>query len=133
MQIVNWSELLQRIDRAHTGSEELDLRVLRALYPLWEVWIEDETAKPWKAMVRTESGMVCHVRLDPFSRSLDEAIKLMPPGAEWRITNLYGIADVEAPLNGDESFSSRRKDGNIVLATLSVALQVRAHDMDNQH
>lgn len=42
----------------------------------------------------------------------------MNPGAEWEISTLYGIARATMPLNGDESFTGERADGNIPLAIL---------------
>lgn len=60
--------------------------------------------------------------------SVDSALGFMTkalPGAEYSITTLYGIAQVELPLNNSDggSFSTRREDGNVQLAICQTVLK----------
>jgi hypothetical protein len=52
-------------------------------------------------------------------KSIDAALALIPEGAEYQISTLYGIADFECPLNGgddDLPITVRRRDGSVPLA-----------------
>ena len=61
--------------------------------------------------------------LPHYTASIDAALALVEerlPGAEIRICTLYGVADVELPLNirNHGPFYAERKDGNIAIALL---------------
>lgn len=64
----------------------------------------------------------------PYTTSLDAAVTLVPEGAEWEMTNLYGIAYADVGLNFNDIASSncRRNDGNLVMALCAAALRARA-------
>lgn len=60
--------------------------------------------------------------------SLDAAMTLLLPGWEWEITNLYGHAQVNLPLNSSERGWQQvtRKDDNVILASVECILRARA-------
>lgn len=59
--------------------------------------------------------------------SIDSALGFMKkalPGAEYSITTLYGIVQVELPLNDSAgSFCTRREDGNVQLAICQTVIK----------
>lgn len=60
------------------------------------------------------------------TESLDAAMTLLPDGAEYQISTIYGQAEVDLPLNGEPTKTVRRKDGNVVLAFVECCLKARA-------
>lgn len=83
-----------------------------------------------------ENGAIGGVNYDPemwlirnggHLSSIDAALSLVPPGAEYSITTLYGVAHVEMSLNdADGNYQhGRREDGNVPLALCIAALRAR--------
>lgn len=66
-------------------------------------------------------------RWKPYTASIDAALQCGEHGWEYQISTLYGIADVEAPLNDVRCAptSVRRKDGNVPLALCTAFLSAR--------
>lgn len=60
-----------------------------------------------------------------YTASIDAALSLVEKGAEYAISTLYGIAQVEMPLNMEEPHIVRRDDGNVPLAICAAALKAR--------
>lgn len=71
-------------------------------------------------------------RLDPglprYTTSLDAAASLVPEGAEYSLTNLYGVAHAECPLNAsDIGWQDGRHEGGLMAPALcAAALRARA-------
>ena len=107
--------LIERLQEANEGSRELDAEIAKAVYPRLELrgngqWYIDNI----------------HVRIEPYTTSIDAALTLMPEGWEYEITTLYGVAHVELPLNTNDIPSvGRREDGNVPLALCGAIMKVR--------
>lgn len=118
------AELIAKIAAAHDGSRELDLDIGRRDGTPWR-WLDRGTdTVTWDQYGRGAVGNpVCG--LENFSTSIDDALVLVPAGAEFSITTLYGPVTVEMPLNftGKTSSIVTRKDGNIALAICECALR----------
>lgn len=124
--------MLERLEKATGPDRELDC--------LLAVAIGGFHTKPPKY----EGGDVLYCRYDQdgtlimpgqagdmmvprYTASIDAALTLMPPGWEFELTNLYGVASATVPLNVNDvtQVTRRRKDGNIVLALLAAILEAR--------
>lgn len=118
------AELIAKIAAAHEGSRDLDLDIGRRDGTPWR-WLDRGTdTVTWDQYGRGAVGNpVCG--LENFSTSIDDALVLVPAGAEFSITTLYGPVLVEMPLNfGDQPSSVvQRADGNIALAICECALK----------
>lgn len=117
--------LIAKIRAAEDGSRELDLEIARTMQNCSWRWLD----KPGGDVTYDKYGEgaagnpVCG--LEPFTISIEAALVLVPPGAEFTITTLYGIAMVEMPLNFVDTPSQvvSRKDGNIPLAICECAIK----------
>ncbi|MDP3740345.1 MAG: hypothetical protein Q8R02_23360 [Hyphomonadaceae bacterium] len=58
--------------------------------------------------------------------SQDAADTLRPEGAEYSLSTLYGLAQVECPLNSDDCQGGARNDGNVPMALCAGFLRARA-------
>lgn len=63
-----------------------------------------------------------------YTTSLDAAVTLVPDGAEWNLTNLYGVAHSEVGLNFSDGNwqTGRHIGGHLALALCAAALRARA-------
>jgi hypothetical protein len=115
-------DLIKRLEAATEGSVELNTAIWDHLHPP-RIAAPGEGAPAGFGEPPSDFG-----RWDPeYTTSLDAALTLLPAGAEYAITTLYGIADVELPLNGpDMPQHARRKDGNVILAFCTACLKERA-------
>ena len=139
------NDLIERVQKATGPDREID-----ALVAVWRhgtvstgddliyarAPYKDERCA-WGTFWSVErSGM--SLRTAPkFTDSLDEVVALIEkemPGAAWSLTNLYGTARAELPLNGGDldSRSAHRKDGNVVLALLTAFLRAKSPPDDGK-
>ena len=56
------------------------------------------------------------------TRSLDDAVALVPNGAEISLTNLYGVAHAEVGLNFEEGPKHGRHEGGNLKLALCIAI-----------
>lgn len=115
--MADYMSLIERLEKA-TEDRELDAAVYEAR--VGEVW-NDFLSGPWAADGKS--------RVPFYTSSIDAALSLVPEGAEYSITTLYGLAMVEVPLNFTDvdPQSATRKDGNVPLAICIAAL--KAHSL----
>ncbi len=114
--------LIERLEQATEGSHELDWEIAVMMFPggLNE---RDERCMSVQAAMEIAGKTFM---LPPYTRSIDAAITLLPEGAEYTITTLYGVANVEVGFNfPDGSFNARREDGNVILALVTASLNAR--------
>lgn len=129
------TSLVERLEKVEEGSRELDAEIAVAVFQ--RISTDDDLiyARPtrpeddcavgtyWR---KSRSGL--SLLIAPyFTSSIDVALTLLPAGAEYTISTLYGIAYVELPLNfGDQLPEQvRRIDGNVVLTFVTACLRAR--------
>jgi hypothetical protein len=104
------AELIARLEVATLEDQATVLRAV--LSHAWEEgWIDHDAALKagaWADVGAYESA----------------ALVLVPPGVEYEISTLYGVAHVELPLNHEYPETVRRKDGNVALALALAVLRV---------
>ncbi len=62
-----------------------------------------------------------------YTTSIDAAVTLVPEGAEWDLTTLYGVARVAVGLNMDEGpHYASHEGGRLPMAICAAALRARA-------
>lgn len=127
------TDLISRLEAAPTGSRELDAEI-------WEIidnaayircWWDARasTSRSWSDETKDEKCRAAVRRVSPaYTTSLDAALTLVPEGTEYQINNLYGVAQVELPLNSNSPILVRREDGNVVLALCIAAMKARQAD-----
>jgi len=112
--------LLSRVEAATGPDRELDRDLAVAIGGYERVEMH-----PHFMRETTTNRVGWYGRMAPFyTSSIDAALALVErvlPGAQWEITNLYGAAKAELPLNhGDGSVQGAwREDGNVPLAILA--------------
>lgn len=131
------SSLLKRVEAATGPDRELDAAIHVALSRTiatdddliyFSVPTKEDRCAPGTYWRKSRSGMSLRTS-DLYTSSLDASLALveeMLPGAEYQISTLYGIADVELPLNYAQSECigrARREDGDVPLAVLSALLR----------
>lgn len=102
-------ELLRRVEAATGKDDELGCDIIDALLPV------------------ADERLTMYVGRCP-TASIDAALALVEralPGAEYRISTLYGVASAALPLNDDNLSCGRRKDNNVALAILAALLRAR--------
>jgi hypothetical protein len=127
-------ELLSRVKAATGPDRELDAAIDVAMFGGETIWKQANytmdmypaSRRPNKAYI----GGFANEHVPLVTSSVDAALLLVAqklPGAEYQISNLYGIAHVEMPLNATNSedlCSARRTDGNMPLAILEALFSV---------
>jgi hypothetical protein len=114
------NNLIVRLEAATEGSRELDAEIYCSL---WKSCFPDETEdQHFQYALRASTH---------YTTDLQCALSLLPPGAEYKISTLYGIAHVELPLNFEPTIDVRRKDGNVVLAFCEACLRHNHHAHTN--
>jgi hypothetical protein len=115
--------LLALLELADRGSRELDALIEQRWLGGGDVGVVGGACPP---------GWICGhgpqpIKAPAYTTSLDAALSLLPEGAEYSIGTLYGVADVELPLNFNsrEPERVRRKDGNVILAVVTAAIKAR--------
>ena len=142
--------LIERLEGASEGNRDLDELIALAI-GLWRACLSkhrywnfenEERSFHWPESIPEYSsesgkrillidgappwpGWADIADLPPYTASLDAALTLIPDGAEYEISTLYGLARVDLPLNG-EPITVNRKDGNVVLALVECALRARS-------
>lgn len=107
------TELIAALETAEGPSYALDLAIAQTLVPQIMV-------------MRRNNDDTCNVphTYRAFTASREHALWLcetLLPGAEYELTNLYGLAVFRAPLNGGENqpwCEGRREDGCMAIAIL---------------
>src|SRR4051812_14674583 len=116
-------DVIARLDAAHEPDRELDAEIWLALHPDWLAYPRDdrEGSVGWTTPKDGRAYLPYH-----YTDSIDDALTLVEPRVEYSISTLYGIADVELPLNdGGLSSTVRREDGSVPFALCVAALQYR--------
>jgi hypothetical protein len=115
------AKLIERLEGAKAGSRELDALVFEAATGQ-SSWLEVPGYGEGVTVRKAISG------LPEYTSSIDAALTLVPEGAEYSISTLYGVAWIELPLNcgdGESPHFVRRKDGNVPLALCIASLKAR--------
>lgn len=112
------STLIERLEKAEGPSYALDLEIAQTLVPQIVVMRRNND----------DTGNVPHTHR-AFTCNREDALWLcetLLPGAEYELTNLYGVTVFRVPLNGGENqpwCEGRREDGNMPLAILITLLR----------
>lgn len=116
-------DLITRLENADGPSRELDLAIALAV----GIDAKDGARVFADRPHPVEKDAMGWIPLRHFTSSIDAAITLVPEGAEWNATNIYGIARTEVGLNFNDygPFYGERKDGNIAIALCIAALKAR--------
>ncbi len=124
------TSLLERVEKAEEPDSALDIAIACALLDArkHKAWSAANSQRPKGAPPLADDVFwMRHAR--HYTSSIDAALALVEeklPGAEYQISTLYGIADVELPLNYAQSECigrARREDGDVPLAVLSALLR----------
>jgi hypothetical protein len=95
------SALIALLEESKEGSHVLDLEIWNAISD--HVWRWHDEDQEWITCSKYGPGAVGNpvVSLDKFSRSLDAAITLVPPGFAWTITaqNVEGEMEYRAQID----------------------------------
>ena len=124
-----YAGILERLEGAVEGGRELDAWIFCAvlhtdkkpqrnfLYTNREEWGVFVTNQP-------KPGLTFH-DAPRYTTTWDAAFTLLLEGAEYSISTLYGIADVELPLNSSDVDSQhvRRLDCNAILAFVEACVR----------
>lgn len=127
-------ELLVRVEAAREPDRELDAAIDIAMFGGETIWKQTNyTMEMYPASRRPNKaflGGIGNEHVPLVTASIDAALLLVAqklPGAEYQLSNLYGIAHVEMPLNAtnnEDMCSARRDDGNMPLAILEALFRV---------
>lgn len=132
------STLIAKVEALTGPSREVDARVCIAIQyggVNSEGATNVRTDEDWDGDLLFEIGAVeCCNPIPPLSASIDAVVALIErelPGAEFDLTNLYGVASATLPLNGgDQSYETGRNECGILacalLAAFLRALEARA-------
>lgn len=116
-------DLIERLESAREGSRELDVEILTKFCGFRDVYGDGtlfDRGNDCYWSLHGDGGL----RLPSPTMNMHDAITLLPAGAEYMISTLHGEAFVELPLNGEPQ-STRRHDGNVVLAFVTACLKER--------
>src|SRR5216684_2962906 len=130
------AEIIAKLEAATEGSRELDGDIAEALglpaiatTGIFHVQ-RRENREGYGLVDRAEWGRDLPTyfswKAPEFTTSLDAALTLVPEGAEYAISTLYGLALAELPLNSDNPQKAQRRDGNVPLAICCAALKARS-------
>lgn len=128
------SSLLERVEKATDDLDrELDAGIDIAMFGGETIWKQaNYTMEMYPASRRPSKnhlGGFAHEHVPHFTSSVDAALTLVMqklPGAEYTLSNLYGIAFAEFPLNAansEQMCSARREDGNMQLCIVECLLR----------
>lgn len=125
-----FEELVERLEKATGPDRELDRDILR--YVSGRV-VRDETFIYGPKHGKREIETVYPFRLacwfaPRFTASIATALSASEPGWEYSISTLYGIAEVEIPLNDSHvtPVRVRREHGNVPVALCEAIMKARA-------
>lgn len=135
------SDLIERLEKAEGPSRELDIYVHAAIhdgyvehsgppenvYVIWRCGSDRDV--PTVFGPQHVRDRVCNERETPrYTKSIDDALQLVPEGMEFEITNIYGPARCTMGLNVNDDagpWYAERLDGNLTLALCIAALKAR--------
>lgn len=121
-------ELLELADRCEREEATFALEgdIFEAVGgPLWD-WAYERAQEPCGCPHETAVFIARH-RAPRFTTSMDAAASLIPEGAEWDLTTLYGVARVAVGLNMDVGpHYASHKGGLLPMAICAAALRARA-------
>jgi hypothetical protein len=132
--------LIERVEKATGPDREIDALVFGWLEGLKRndgtFWIGGrfQFEHPTKRHPNGPAALyIDEAQVPEYTSSLDAVVAMIErqmPGAEWSLTNLYGVALAEVPLNDSENSGeiARRPDGNMVLALLTALLRAKWGD-----
>jgi hypothetical protein len=130
-------ELIERLEKATGPDRGIDCLITAALFdPLVMTNPgnhkgEGVERKPLSAVIAdgfpVSADLASIVGSPAYTASIDAALSLLEDGWEYSISTLYGLADVELPLNDTtvNPIHVRRLDGNVTLALVEAALRAR--------
>ena len=123
--------LIERLEKATGPDREIDalIEIEARRQEAYRVGLNDDQRAKWKPVGSNgeveEGGTRYHS--PKFTASLDATVALIErvlPGCEFSLTNLYGVAHAELPLNRDNGWENgRRTDGNLAIAMLIALLR----------
>lgn len=132
------TDLASRVQELTGPCRETDYLICEAMHPFLAKYGYQRTEgdSGYYSATPSISGGEKIAPASEYTGSWDAMIFLLPDGAEYQISTIYGQAEVDLPLNSDPTQTVRRKDGkaspglhNGVLNSLSLkGLVFARHD-----
>lgn len=124
--------LIERLEKATAPDRELDCEIALATGRFRKLPPKYEGGDDRYALIQPDGGMMepgqaGDMLVPRYTGSIDAALKVGEAGWEYSISTLYGIADVEIPLNDStvQPVRVRREHGHVPTALCEAILRAR--------